>query len=337
MTISTGDEKLDDNTYQEDNDYEKENEGDEETEMEKTERHTFFDDALGSGQLVLITAAMRKGKSNEASNLMQKAVEKGYDVYTNMLFFEEDEIDEAIEQGLLKQPKNHYIKVPRKIHTVTTASDLILGLYSTRKNFTVLDEAMFFAGSKRGTSKDLRFFEEFVTQIGKLDSPLVLIVQVKSKLAMMLKEDLPSFELKIIKLDSGKRNIEIYHNEPGDMEYKPPVRTLYGAPPSRLPFDTKSPAGFAFNINMEKFIEKVSKLNSLKIRKEIPRIIDELLSENKGKKSGETKTDIISDLIEEYPDASNKEILILLFKRGIKSNLSSIGRVRREKCFSSSI
>ncbi|MBE3086235.1 MAG: hypothetical protein IMZ64_08465 [Bacteroidetes bacterium] len=296
----------------------------------------FFDSTLSPGQLMLITAPMRWGKSNGASWLMEKGVPLGYDFYTNLLFFEYNEIEEAIQEGILKQEKEYYRRMPPEIHTITTASELICSLYETRKNITVLDEAIFFAGTKRGTSKDLRWFEEFVTQIGKLDSSIILIAQVKSKLATMLKEDLPTYELKIIKLRSGERKIEVWFNEPGTDEDECCHKrdTWRDIPPSRYPFDTKAPAGFEFDINMEHFINKISKLNSLKVRKEIPRILEELLAEGKKQMykqpDKENKKDMILDIMQKNVSFSNKEILKAMKARGMPCTMSYLTTVKRE-------
>jgi hypothetical protein len=278
---------------------------------------------------------MRQGKTNVASWLMEKGVPLGYHFYTNLLFFDYVEIPEAISEGILKQDKSWYRSKPLEIHTVTTASELIRGLYQTRQNITVLDEAIFYAGAKRGTSKELRWLEELVTQIGKLDSSLVLIAQVKSKLAKMLKEDLPTYELKVIKLRTNERKIEVWFNEPGSDEDECSHKrdTWRHIPPSRYPFDTKAPAGFTFDINMEHFIDRISKLNSLKCRKEIPRILDELLQEAKKmikNPDKENKHAMLVDLIRDNPDATNEEIIVLTKARGMPCTNDYVYKVKRE-------
>lgn len=313
-------------------DDEGEDEGlEEEATGDDVEKPGFLEVTSSPGQLGHITGAMRQGKTNEAANLMEEAVKIGYDVYTNVLFFENNEIDRAIQERFLKQPRAHYIPMPPQIHTVTKASELILGLYSTRKNITFLDESMFYAGSKRGQSREVRWLEEFVTQIGKLDSSLWLISQVKSRLTMMLKEDLPSYELRVYKLASGKRNVDIYLNTPGYDEQH--VDSWEDVPPSHLPFDSTAPAGFLFDLNMEHFIDKISKLTSLKIRDEIPRIVEELLHEGERGKSetGRSKSDVIRSIIESHKKGiTNKEIAVLMAKEGLRVDLSLIGRIRRE-------
>ena len=300
----------------------------------KSDRDGFLATYLAPGKIFFITAPMREGKTNQASSLMEKAIAKDYDIYTNVLFFKENRIDEAIEKNLLSFPREHYIPVPDKIHLVTTASELIRELYKTRiekKSITILDEALFFAGAKRGTSKILRWFEELVVTIGKLGSSLVIICQVKSMLAAMLKEDLPSHEFKVYKLQSGKRNVELWFNESGKNAPSYYITTRRNVPPSRYPFDSIAPASFNFDIDMEKFVNRISKLDSLECQDEIPRVLDELLSENNGhgvvnKKS---KTEVIKEIIENDPSLSTSEIMVLLLKRDIKCHATLIEKVRR--------
>ena len=310
---------------------EAEDEGiEEETAENVTEKCGFIEATLSPGQLMLITAAMRMGKTNEAWNLIGEALPKGYHIYTNNLFFEENEIDQAIKEGLLKQPRDYYIPVPKQVHIVTKASELIKGLYSTRKNITILDEAIFYASSKMSTSRSVRWLEGFTTQIGKLDSSLVLIIQIKSKLASMFKGELPYHELRVHKLSDERRTVEIFFYEPGDDENIPPIDTWTDVPPSRYPFDSIAPGGMEWDINMESFINKVSKLNSLKIRKEIPRILDELLSENKTQEGKYTIRGRIEDILASNPDADDKEIRALLKGKGVKCDISYIGNIRRD-------
>jgi len=310
---------------------EEENEGNEEEPAENdNEKCGFIEATQSPGQLTVITSAMRQGKTNLAWLIIFQAIKLGYDIYTNNLFFEENEIDQAIKEGLLKEPRDYYIPVPKKVHIVTKASELILGLYSTRKNITILDEAIFYASAKRSTSRDVRWLEGFCTQIGKLDSSLVLIIQIKSKLASMFKGELPYHELRVHKLSDGKRTVEIFFYEPGDDENIPPIDTWNDVPLSKYPFDSIAPGGLEFNINMERFINKVSKLNSLKIRKEIPRILNELLAENKSQEKEYTVREQIEDILAGDPDANDKDIQKILKRKGIKCDFSYIGNIRRD-------
>lgn len=240
----------------------------------------FLKDVFSPGMLVLITATMREGKSNLVSYLIEQAVPLGYNIYTNMLFFDYNEIEEAIKEEILQQKKEYYRRVPPEVHTVTKLSELILGLYSTKKNITILDEAILIAGSKKGVSKDIRWFEGFITQSGKLDTGVGLIAQAKSKLATLLKEDIPSYEIKIYKISHRNRYAEIWFNPPqSDEEAEESIKisTWEHIPPSHYPYDHLAPAGLDFDLDIEQFINSISKLNSLQVRKQVPRIVKELM------------------------------------------------------------
>jgi len=242
----------------------------------------FFAEALSPGRLLLITATMREGKSNVASYLIENGVPLGYHFKTNMLFYDLDEIDEARQEGILKQKKEHYRQVPPEVKTITTMSELILELIRTKRNISLLDEALLFANSKKGTSKDIRWFEGLVTQIGKFDSSIGLIAQAKSKLATLLKEDIPSYEIKVKKISDTHRYVEIWYNPPQssiDAEDPYKVDEWDYIPPTRYPYDTYAPAGFEYDMDMEKFINKISKMKTLVVRKQIPDIIKKMMRE----------------------------------------------------------
>jgi hypothetical protein len=195
----------------------------------------------------------------------------------------------------------------------------------------MLDEAIFYAGAKRGTSRELRWLEELVTQIGKLDSSLVLIAQLKSKLARMLRDDLPSYEIKVFKMQGDARIIEVYYNEPGDdPDLAEPIDTWTDIPPSHYPFDTLAPSGFTWDISMERFIEKISKLNSLKARKEVPRILTELLSEGNRTEKETSMKEAVADILAADDTLNDKEIQNRLHEQGINCGISYIGNIRRD-------
>lgn len=243
----------------------------------------FFKTILSPGSVLLITGTMRSGKSNLAMFLTERAVQKNYHIYTNVLFFDyPDETEEAIADGCLKQPLAWYEQKHQNIHIKTTASALIKGLYRTNRNITELDESQLYA--RGGTAKIIRWFKEFVTQIGKLRSSLILITQVKSELAPLLKEKLPTWEMKVKKISWNNRFAEIWFN-PVDAE---PIHvdTWYNIPPSKYPYDHEAPAMFDFDINMELFLKKISKINSVKLRKDnlVVDIVDELLEKTKENK-----------------------------------------------------
>jgi len=255
----------------------------------------FFVATLSPGMLLFITGTMRCGKTNLAVNLMGKGVSKFYHIYTNIHFFKEGEIKEAKKEGLLDQ-KREYEQKHQNIHLVTSASELIIGLSETRKNIVILDEAAIYVGSARGNAKIVRWFKELVTQIGKFKASMILITQVKSELAVMLKKRLPTHEIKVYRLSDKRRQADIYFVPPqaGDEledlilldEWDYLEATTY-------PFDTEAPAMFNFDIDMETFLIHISKLNSIQARKQAPIIIGEMVNEKTTTKVKTTAKDSI--------------------------------------------
>ena len=229
----------------------------------------FFYDVLSPGQLFEITGTMRSGKSNFTVFIIEKAVARNYHVYTNINFYPEDEIDEAKKEGILN-PDREYHSIHQNIHFVTLANDLIIKVYKTTKNLIVLDEAQLYAGSSRGNAIIVRWFKEFVTQMGKLRASMILIAQVKSELAVMLKKKLPIHEARIEKWSWNNRTVDIFYVPPQIGEDPEPeicVKNWGNIPPTNLPYDHESPAMFKFDIDMEVFLEQISKLRTLQVRR----------------------------------------------------------------------
>ena len=260
----------------------------------------FFIAVLSNGMLLFITGTMRCGKTNLAVFLMQKAIEKGYHIYTNIHFFiTDEEIEEAKREGIL-DPSKDYIKKHENIHLVTSSSELIKKLCAskTRKNIVMLDEAAFFAGSGRGNARVLRWFKELVTQIGKYRASIVLISQVKSELAVMLKEKLPSTEIRVYKITQNKREADIWYIPPqigNEIEDSILMDEWDNLEPTIYPYDSEAPAMFEFDFDMEDYLIRTKHLNSIQTRKQASRIIDEMLSE---KQKGKIKKEWIEEKIE---------------------------------------
>jgi len=272
---------------------------------------------------------MRSGKTNMVNFIIENAVRYYYHIYTNIIYFEtEDEIEQAKKLGILDKDRT-YQAVHPNIHKVTKASELIKGLYTTHKNLTVLDEAHFFAGSARGNAKIVRWFKELVTQIGKLDSCMILLTQVKSELARTLKKKLPSHEIKIIKINWNIRRAEIFFvpEQIGDDREDPVLlKTWDRLPLSAYPFDTKAPAMFEFDIDMEKLLTEVSTMNSVVIREKILGIIDKMLhdQEKKNEKKVTKRDGIIKDLNDGFStkETSERNDAPFQYVKNIKSEIS---------------
>lgn len=276
----------------------------------------FFYDVLSPGQLLEITGTMRSGKSNFTTFLIERALIKGYHVYTNINFYPEDEIEEAKKEGILN-PEMEYFSVHPNIHFVTLASELIMEIYKTKKNLIVLDEAQLYAGSARGNAKIVRWFKEFVTQMGKLRGAMILITQVKSELAVMLKKKLPLHEARITKISWNNRIVDVFFVPPqiGDEpEEAVCVKNWCNIPETNLPYDHESPAMFKFDIDMEVFLENISKLRTLQVRKPgvVQSIVEDLLRDQNEKRTGLSKIGMAKEIFRINPEARNIDIARIL-------------------------
>ncbi len=282
--------------------------------MPNGKKEGFFVATLSPGMIVFITGTMRCGKTNHAVNIMGRAVGKFYHIYTNIHFFKEGEIKEAKKEGLL-DPNKEYEQKHQNIHLVTTASELIVGLSKTRKNIVVLDEAAIYVGTARGNAKIVRWFKELVTQIGKFKAAIILITQVKSELSVMLKKKLPCHEIKVYKISDKRRQADIYFIPPqiGDETENPILKDEWDYLEQAIyPFDTEAPAMFHFDIDMEEFLIKISKLNSIQARKQAPTIIREMLRKQKGNNEEKiTKEELILEKLLMHPDESSEAIAIV--------------------------
>lgn len=296
----------------------------------------FLKSTLSPGQLLIISGTMRSGKSDRGVKIMEKAVPKGYNVYTNILFFPYEQIDEAIREGVLKQKKEWYRMKPPEIHIVTTASELIKGLCRTKNNFTLLDEAIMFA--KGGSGNVNTWFKMLVTQIRKFRSNMGLLVQVASELAPMLREELPSYDIHVEQPDDNDyyRYADIYFVPKGhevDYDLDKPIDTWEDLKQSRYPYDHEAPAGFTFDIDIREFINRISKLTSVKARRFAPGIIEEMLPKSVLSESEEEalkQKTLITMILKHNPKITTKDIQINLSNLfGINADDSYIRRIRR--------
>ena len=283
--------------------------------------NAFFPNTLSPGQLVIVTGPMREGKSNFVVYVMEEGVKHHYNFYTNINFFDtEEEVKLAKKEGILDEKQIYESRHPN-IKVITKASELIKELYKTSKNITVLDETQMYAGSARGNAKIVRWFKEFITQIGKLRSSVILVTQVKSELAVMLKKKLPCHEIKVRKVSFYNRIADVYYVPPqiGDEAEEPHlVKSWNKLPPTVYPYDHEIPAMFEFDIDMEEFLLKISKLNSVQARHgklidgrlvNAITIIDDMLGKEKTSKP--SKKDMVLEKIEMHPDEKNSAIAAL--------------------------
>ena len=105
----------------------------------------------------LILGGKGSGKTNFTSAIMRLLVSLGYEIYTNIHFFDYEDVAKACNRG--KLPKGvTYLRVPQEIHTVATLSELLYGLLRPGMKAVFIDEAGIV--SPTGISKDTKTFPE---------------------------------------------------------------------------------------------------------------------------------------------------------------------------------
>ena len=153
--------------------------------------------------------------------------------------------------------------------------------------------------------------------MGKLRGAMILISQVKSELAVMLKKKLPIHEARIEKRSWTNRIVDIFFVPPqiGDEpEQEVCIKQWGNIPATNLPYDHESPAMFKFDIDMEMFLENISKLRTLQVRRKgvVQKIVEDLLADQNEKRTGLSKTGIAKEIMRVNPEARNIDIAKML-------------------------
>jgi len=255
------------------------------------------------GVISILLGLPGAGKTNIATYLMQKAVEHGFTVYTNIHFFNFKDVPKAIKMGRL--PPLHGIKYtpkPSEINTVTNISDLLLGLLKTSKNTTFIDEGGFFATSTMATSTKVRQIKELSYIIRHLNSSLVIIAQSKGSIVPDLRKTLVTYELTIDKISRQYRELSIRRAKPYTNSYgEKDIRTVEidrigKVPMATIPWDGYFLPKFKFDIDLTEAFNELGEFNSVEVLKKGPEIIKKMKGVTKSTKSkGSVKRDIRRD------------------------------------------
>lgn len=253
------------------------------------EKRPFTEVVFKEGTISNLYGLPGAGKTNVASFFMEKGVERGFYIYTNVHFFKLEDVGKAIKMGKLP-PGPHYIRKPEQIMTVTKISDLLEGLLTTRKNITFIDEGGFFATSTLGTSKKVRQLKELCYIIRHLNSSFFLIAQARGSIVPDLRKTLIQYQLDIYKKSDKYRELSIsiaetYINEDGerDVRFKE-IDTIGAIPLSRLPWDGYFLPKFKFDIDLTEAFDELGEYNSVDVIEHGPAIIRKLKKEAKSKK-----------------------------------------------------
>ena len=243
---------------------------------------------LSLGRILTIWGKMGAGKSNYAVILIEKLIGRFYYVFTNILFFDEDEIEEAKREELL-DPNIDYLRLPDRVVPIRK-----------KKSVTILDEASLFGAGAMAKEKKVQWLKQLATSVlRKLGSSLVIIAQDKNSVVPMLREELPSTEIRIVENKrTGERTENIFEipDDYGITQEPRLVDVRRHVPQAVYPFDSHAPAKFEFDLDFEKFLNMAGEYTSLKLRKELPRIVEELVADYNQEKIKEkkvTKKDIV--------------------------------------------
>ena len=233
----------------------------------------FCDAILQEGHINTLLGLPGSGKTNVALYVGEKALDCGFYVYTNIHFFDFDEIGEACNKGLL--PKGvPYRRVPPEMVTVTKFSDLLINLLRTNKNIVILDEAGIFASSTAPMDKRVRELKELAYIIRHLRASFLLIAQSKTSMSPSLRSELVKYEMRIKKITPTYRILTIarafpYFDDNGEeiVIFKQVGPAIGRIPLTRLPWDGFFIPKFDFDIRARDAFRELGERNSLKIRK----------------------------------------------------------------------
>lgn len=218
------------------------------------------------------------GKTNLASVFMDMLTLRGYNIYTNINFFDEKIIGKAINLGKIpKIPGHTYIPRNPSIHTIRSLSDLFIGLLTTEKNVTILDESGIHASSSRAMSKNVQNWKELAFIIRHLSSSLMLLAQSKKSIVPDLRETLVDFEMRVRKLSPRNRaftiatSVEVIDDYTGESSIKFEVAEgdeYHNIPPTRFPFDSKDFPYFDMDIDLHEALKRLKEFDSITVRED---------------------------------------------------------------------
>lgn len=211
------------------------------------------------------------GKTNCAVFLMERAIELGFYVYTNIHFFDYAMVSKACKKGLL--PKGpYYRKLPPEIVTIKSLGQLLLGLLSTDRNIVVLDEAGIFASSSAPMNKKVRYLKELAYVIRHLNSSMLLIAQSKGSLSPSLRSELVKYEMRIRKLSQHYRVLSVAQaiakmDDSGEeVVFFDVIDRIGKIPLCNIPWDSFFIPRFKMDLDLTEAFEDLGEYDSMKIR-----------------------------------------------------------------------
>lgn len=244
----------------------------------------YFED----GNINTILGPPKEGKSNLAVWLFFNAIKHGYTVLGNIPMFKPSSIPIAIERGWLPDVK--YNSIPPQFKYIPLASQMILEASKGDKNIVVIDEGGISISSSKALTDPVVQFKFLGYSIRKIGACLVIIAQTKGSVVPVLRKDLVDYEINVVKNRDGSRDFEVlksvrYFNKEireYDVDFVQ-FDHLRNIPNSPVPYDTRHPGGFTWDINLQELYEKMalSGYDSVEIKEHIAGMVRNLVDDRK--------------------------------------------------------
>ena len=250
---------------------------------------SFWDVFFEDGNINTIIARPKVGKTNLAVDLGFKAIEHGFNVLSNIIFFKTQNIEKAKEKGWLSKDIE-YKSIPNKFKYVSLASQLVLEASLHENNIIILDETGMIASTYKALSNTSVQMRYLGYSIRKLGGCIIILAQTKNSVVPDLREELINYEVHIKRELEGTRTLEILkRNEFFNLEKKEydidflPYDTLQDIPRAIIPFDTKSTAGFIWDLNLPDIYYEIilQGYDAIEVREHLPEIVRALIADKK--------------------------------------------------------
>lgn len=254
---------------------------------------SFIRSLCHEGTISILLGLPGSGKTSISTFFMQQAVKHGYSVFTNIHFFEFEDVERAMDMDKLPRlPEGRkYEPKPKKIHTVTTISDLLLGLLKNPRNTTFIDEGGFFATSTMATSTKVRQIKELAFIIRHLNSSFIIVAQSKGSVVPDLRKTLVTYELEIEKISSTNRTLSIRRAMParnrlGEKDIRTvEIDRIGNLPMPNIPWDGYFLPKFKFDIDLTEAFDELGEYNSMDVLEKGPDIIKKLKAKPEAEKT----------------------------------------------------
>jgi len=280
---------------------------------------SFWDVCFEDGNIISIIAPPKEGKTNVIVDIGDNLIQHGYRILSNIAFMKPENIKPAQDKGWLN-PNIKYLPQPEDFKYIPLASTLILEASEIdesihKGNVVVVDEGGISISSSRALSDPVVQFKFLGYSIRKIGACLVIISQSKGSVVPALRKDLIDYEMDIIRHPSGRRDLHIlksnryFNTDKGDYDVKfDDYDYLENISQTRLGYDVRHPGGFRWDIDLQEFYNEIalSGYDSIEIRKEIPRIIKNMVAERKidefMKKKKFMRTGTVAEFLKVHPN-----------------------------------